>query len=381
MNSVTTQYLPSYSYGTDAYAAVSQVVAPANQAGNASTVSAVVIGGKRAMAAGLGRLKAACADSCVQIIDAFWYGGEASYENVECLLRNPTVQNADVIFAMGGGKAIDACKVVAHHLNKQVYTFPTIASNCSPVSRISIMYHEDGSFKDIFQLRTVPVHCFVDTQIIAEAPEAYLWAGIGDTIAKFPEVAFSMRGEQLAYAPELGLAIARMCDEPFVKQAEAAYKASKQNLVTDALEQAALNIVVSTGLVSGLVGVNYNCALAHALFYGLTTVPEVEKNHLHGEVVSYGLLVQLTMDNQEEKLQQLLPLYRSLGLPTCLADLDLSADGDFESILEATEVNQELRHVPYPVTKELILGAITKLEELSAECKVPAAQPPRIPES
>ena len=49
------------------------------------------------------------------------------------------------------------------------------------------MYNEDGSFKEIVQLHEPPAHCFIDTQVIAEAPEMYLWAGIGDTIAKYYE--------------------------------------------------------------------------------------------------------------------------------------------------------------------------------------------------
>ena len=50
MPEVTTQYLPSYTVGTEAYGAVRQVVGSAE---------AVVIGGHKAMAAGLDRLKAA----------------------------------------------------------------------------------------------------------------------------------------------------------------------------------------------------------------------------------------------------------------------------------------------------------------------------------
>ena len=29
-----------------------------------------------------------------------------------------------------------------------------------------------------------PKHIFIDTQIIADAPDKYLWAGIGDTMSK-----------------------------------------------------------------------------------------------------------------------------------------------------------------------------------------------------
>lgn len=370
MPEVTTQYLPSYTVGTEAYGAVRQVVGSAE---------AVVIGGHKAMAAGLDRLKAAVEGSDVHIVDALWYGGEATYTQIERLEAEPSVQAADAIFAMGGGKVVDTCKMVAHNLGKPLYTFPTIASNCSPVSCISILYNDDGSFREIVQLHVPPAHCFIDTRVIAEAPEVYLWAGIGDTIAKYYEVTFSMRGDSPAYAPVLGQAISCMCAEPLLSHATAALADCRENRVSADLEHAALNIVVSTGLVSGLVGVDYNSALAHALFYGLTTIPSVEHDHLHGEVVSYGVLVQLAMDGEDEELQKLLHLYRSLGLPTCLADLGLTLEGDFTEVLAATEVNQELRHVPYTVTQELIWNAIVKLEEVSAACDVPAAPAPTVP--
>lgn len=370
MSGFTTQCLPSYTVGTEAYAAVPQVIGAAN---------AVVVGGERAMAAGLERLERAVEGTDVRITGSFWFGGEATYAQVDRLAAEPAVQAADAIFAMGGGKAVDTCKILAHRLGKPLYTFPTIASNCSPVSCISIMYNDDGSFLEIVQLHVPPAHCFIDTQIIAEAPEVYLWAGIGDTIAKYHEVTFSMRGDSPAYAPVLGQAISCMCAGPLLAHAAAALADCAANRVSADLEHAALNIIVSTGLVSGLVGVDYNSALAHALFYGLTTIPSVERDHLHGEVVSYGVLVQLAMDGQDEALQELLRTYRSLGLPTRLADLGLTLEDDFTGVLAATEVNQELEHVPYPVTRERIWDAIVKLEAVSDACDVPAAPAPQVP--
>lgn len=371
-SSYVTQCLPSYTVGPGAYDAVPGVVGPAR---------AVVVGGTRAMANGLPVLAAALEGSSVELAGSFWFGGEATYANVERLAAEPVVMACDCIFAMGGGKAVDTCKMVAHRLGKPLYTFPTIASNCSPVSCISIMYHDDGSFLEVVQLHVPPAHCFIDTAIIAEAPEVYLWAGIGDTLAKYYEVTFSMRGDSPAYAPQLGRAVSAMCNEPLIGRAAQAYADCRDNRSSEALEQTALNIIVSTGIVSGLVGVDYNSALAHALFYGLTTIPSIERDHLHGEVVSYGLLVQLAMDGRDEELDRLLTLYRGLGLPTRVGDLGLSIDGDFSGVLAAAEANPELEHVPYPVTRERIWEAMCRLERVSAACSVAAAPAPRVPQA
>ena len=67
----------------------------------------------------------------------------------EYSLRNralPAFKEADMVFAVGGGKAIDTCKCLCIEREKPVFTFPTIASNCAACTSVSIMYHEDGTF-------------------------------------------------------------------------------------------------------------------------------------------------------------------------------------------------------------------------------------------
>ena len=370
MSVCATQYLPSYTVGTEAYDAIPEVL------GNAKIA---VIGGKRALRAASGALSAAIEGTSTSITGTYWYGGQATYANVDRLCLEPGVRDADALFAVGGGKAVDACKIIAHRLCKPLYTLPTIASNCSPVSCISIMYNEDGSFKEIVHLDTPPAHCFINTHVIADAPQVYLWAGIGDTLAKYYEVSFSMRGDNPWYGSTLGHAISRMCNGPLLDCAQQAYEDCAHHIASAALEHAAMNIIVSTGLVSGMVGKDYNSALAHALFYGLTTIPSVEREHLHGEVVAYGVLVQLAMDGDEGELGKLLPFYRSLGLPTCLADLGLSLRDDFSKALAAAEANEELEHVPYPVTRDKIWKGIRVLEDKSRACNAPASSAPLIP--
>ena len=69
--------------------------------------------------------------------------------------------------------------------------------------------------------------------------------------------------------------------------------------------------------------------VAHGLFYGFTLLEEIEKNHLHGEVVAYGVLVLLMIDNQMQVVDKLYPFYKSVNLPTCLKDLDVINDRNY----------------------------------------------------
>ena len=115
----------------------------------------------------------------------------------------------------------------------------------------------------------------------------------------------------------------------------------------------------------------YNGGIAHALFYGLTSRHHIEKNHLHGEVVSYGSLVNLMLDVMQggsgERLRAAYAFNKTVKLPVCLADLELEESDPLADVLEVTMANQELVHTPYPVTKELVYQAIQNLEKFRIE--------------
>ena len=239
--------LPSYSVGTDVYKLVGSICAGYGH-------KAVAIGGHKAMAAVKDKLCKAIIDSDIEISDFIWYGGEASYENVENLMSLETVRNADMLFAIGGGKATDTVKTLADMTGKPVFTFPTIASNCAACTSVSIMYNSDGTFlKPNFFIRPA-MHAFIDTEIIAKAPVRYMWAGIGDTYAKYYEACISSRDERLEHFTALGVSISVMCQKPLLEYGAKAYEDHKKGLCTYEVEQVTirflflLNMVLSVSL-------------------------------------------------------------------------------------------------------------------------------------
>ena len=129
------------------------------------------------------------------------------------------------------------------------------------------------------------------------------------------------------------------------------------------MEDVIKSILIATGAVSVSVDPAYNSALAHALYYGLTVREWMERKHLHGEIVSYGTLIQLMVDDQKEDLRRVYDFNKKVGLPVCLGDLDLRRDDPLDDVLDATIVNPELDHIPYPITKEMVRKAIDALEE------------------
>ncbi|NCB32481.1 MAG: iron-containing alcohol dehydrogenase family protein [Erysipelotrichia bacterium] len=350
-------FLPRYTIGIDAFDAFCEI--PYH--------TCALYYGQHAWEASERKVLAALKSAGIRILDQGVYGHEATIENAEMIIASAGAQEADCLIALGGGKCIDTVKYAGCKMNKPVYTCASIASTCAAVTRISIMYHEDHSFREITQLKQPPEHCYIDTEIISEAPVKYLWAGIGDTMAKHVESAFSARGDELDFPSELGIKIGDLCFYGMLEYGAQAYEDATTHEVTPALEKAIQNIVISTGSVSVSVSSKYNSALAHALFYGLTVRPSIERDHLHGEVVSYGTLVQLMMDDQKEMLKQAYTFNKAIQLPVKLSDLDLDVNSDLSDILKTAEENQELEHVPYPVTADRIYKAMKQLEAYRIE--------------
>lgn len=361
MNKRESIYLPQFTIGNDAFDAFSVEMGRYGS-------RVVIVHGEKAWKASRDYVLPALARAGLSVTGEILYGHEATYENMKRIAESPEVKAADMVIAVGGGKCIDTVKLAADRADKPVFTIPSIASNCAPVTKISIMYNEDGSFKDIPRLKKVPAHCFINPQIVLEAPVKYLWAGIGDAMAKHVESAWSAKaGEPLDFGSELGITAGRMCFYPMLKDAPKAMEDAKQGIVSEELQNTLLNIIISPGIVSVSVHPDYNGGVAHALFYGLTSRKHIEEHHLHGEVVSYGTLVNLMLDKDWEKLAQAYGLNQSIKLPVCLADLELEKDDPLEDVLEVTMANQELLHTPYPVTRESIRKAIEALEEYRPE--------------
>ena len=342
---------PGYSVGPDAYEDIANICPAYGK-------TAAIIGGKHALAAVEDKIRKAMESSGIEIIGTFWYGGEASRENMEML--RPQVADADMIFAVGGGKAIDTCKVLAHETNRPFFTFPTIASTCASCTSLGIVYHPDGSLREYSFSKIPPDHIFIDTEIIANAPVRYLWAGMGDTMAKHYECTISCRNDVPAHSDAMGIALSSMCAEPIVRWGEQAMADCEAHRVTPELTEIIEAIIISTGFVSNFVQV------AHAMYNGFTVLPSTEENHhLHGEVVSYGILVMLTVDKQYAERDKLMAFSKSIGLPTRLADIHARPE-DLKAVTDKALAGIDVRVWPYPVDRQMLIDGVMELEQAQA---------------
>lgn len=359
---MTTNYtlcLPSYSVGPDCY---KDIPAAAGRLGK----TAVAVGGKTALEKAKEAMLAGVAGSDVTITDFIWYGGNCNTENIARLEADPRVRAADLVFAVGGGRAVDTCKVFADHLGKPVFSFPTIASNCAGCTAISVVYNPDDSLHGYYYPKTPPVHTFIHTGIIAGAPEEFLWAGIGDALSKECEVKLATRGLDLPHTPLMGQALAGCCTKPLVEFGAQALADCRAGVPSRALQEVALDIIISTGLVSNMTTHEteyyYNSSIAHAVYNGSTVVPACVRGHRHGEVVAFGVLVLLTYDGQLEERARLMAFNKSIGLPVTMAGAGLSL-ADLPALADKASTVTEWTCTPYPMNKEKLIQAIVDCDK------------------
>lgn len=348
-------FFPHFTIGTDAYDAVPEICGDYGK-------TAVIIGGNKSRAAAEPAIRKVC-EGHIEILGSFLYGDDATFENAEALTKIPEIQKADMIFAVGGGRATDTSKWAAHLLNKPIFTFPTLASNCASVTAVCIMYNPDHSFKGSVYRKRNAYHTFINTEIIAHAPRQYFWAGQGDALAKQYEVPFSARGMELSWVQETGVNNAQNVKNGILKYGKAALDAVDKGIITADLEPAILSVIVAPGMASVCIEDDLDSSLAHAIYNSYTKVPH-KGEQPHGAVVNYGLQVMLTMDGQIQERDEIYAFARSINLPHCLADIGIDPAHP-EELIENCLHTKDMRVKPYDITYDMVYNAMMELEKLN----------------
>jgi uncharacterized oxidoreductase len=126
-------------------------------------------------------------------------------------------------------------------------------------------------------------------------------------------------------------------------------------------------IILTGGMVGGFGGKAGRIAGAHSIHNGLTEANEV-KHLLHGELVAYGILIQLALEGKDSELLKLLNYYNDFGLPLSLEQLTI--DPDNQELLErivkkALRPEESIHLMNQKVTEEDLYDAIKKVDKFS----------------
>ena len=268
----------------------------------------------------------------------------------------------------GGGKALDTAKLVAHQLQLPIITIPTSAATCAAWTPLSNVYSETGAFQYDVPLDRAPDLLVLDYEFVLRAPLQTLKAGIGDGLAKWYEASVSSSGSEDALTIA-AVQQARVLRDLLLQNSADAIA----NPGSTAWVQVVDASVCLAGVMGGLGGAKCRTVAAHAVHNGLTHLLG-HKNQLHGAKVAFGILVQLRLEEilQGRQLaassrQQLLEFYATIGLPTCLEDLNITALSSGisknSSLSVAAEVacspTSDIHHLPFAVTPEALMVAMT----------------------
>jgi len=321
----------------------------------------LVVGGDRTLATLASQLQSVLEQQQLNYSFAS-YSPDCSEASLALLQEATASHQADLIIGVGGGKAMDTAKLLAHQCKLPVVTIPTSAATCAAWTGLSNIYSDQGAFLYDVGLARCPDLLVLDYSLIQTAPQRTLIAGIGDALAKWYEASVSSGSSPFTLIIAAVQQARVLRDILFQKSADALKEPGSEvwREVVDAT-------VLLAGVIGGLGGAQCRTVAAHAIHNGLTHLPAAH-DVLHGEKVAYGILAQLRLEEmlQGNQLaasarQQLLKFYAEIGLPQSLDDLNLGNITLLE-LRQAAEIacspSSDIHRLPFKVVPEQLMAAM-----------------------
>ena len=302
------------------------------------------------------------------------YGSDCAESSLKKLKKEVEEHQADLIIGVGGGKALDTAKLLAHQCDLSVATIPISGATCAGWTALSNIYSDRGAFQYDVTLSRCPDLLILDYGLVRTAPQRTLVAGIGDAIAKWYEASVSS-GDSTATLLISAVQQARILRDILFQKSAIAL----EQLGSDEWYQVVDATVLLAGVVGGIGGADCRTVAAHAVHNGLTHLPQAH-DILHGEKVAYGILVQLRLEEmlQDNKLaasarKQLLKFYAEIGLPKSLQDLGLQditlAQLDRVAAI-ATQPASDIHRLPFTVSSEQLMAAMVSTTVEGSKIKI-----------
>ena len=295
-------------------------------------------------------------------IESVKFGGETTITELERLAAIASQNGSDVIVGIGGGKTIDAAKYTGIAVSAAIVIAPTSAATDAPTSALSVTYTEEGVHAETIYFKRNPNLILVDSKIVSKAPIRLLVSGMGDALSTYFEARAHLESNTAnrigkGYRTTLaGMAVSELCYQVLLEDGLKAKQAAEAGACTEALE----NIIEANTLLSGLGVECVGCAGAHALNSGFSAV-EACRNYTHGEIVAFGTLCQLVLENRPKaEIEEVLDFSSSVGLPVTLAEIGLDArmEADLRLVAERAAKAKHIAAEPVTVNPEIIYHAI-----------------------
>lgn len=296
--------------------------------------------------------------------------GHCTLHTVEDIANQLSLNAADAVIGIGGGTALDIAKASAVKAGIKSILIPSIASTCAAWTPLSVFYDEKGTFTHYTEFPLANTLVLIEPSIIANSPIRYLKAGIGDTLAKFYEadalIEAFYKNEEFPVWLKVSQFSAAICRDVLLKDGKAAIESASTGTLSDELVRVIEAIIMTGGMVGGFGEKAGRVAGAHSIHNGLTEAKKV-KSFLHGEIVAYGILVQLAIEKKEDELLKLMSYYHEWGLPISLTNLAIDPEDHvlLNRIIKKSLLPHESIHfMNEKITEESLLAAMQKIEQL-----------------
>ncbi len=287
------------------------------------------------------------------------FNGECSQAEIDRLVAVLKNCGANVVVGLGGGKIFDTAKAVAAAVDLPVVIVPTIAATDAPCSALSVIYTDDGQFKEYQFFKQNPNLVLMDTEVITKSPVRLTVSGMGDALATYFEARACTRSDAGTCAggkvTGAAMALARLCYDTLMSDGVKAKLALEAGACTESVEK----VIEANTLLSGLGFESAGLAGAHAIHNGMTAMEETHA-YYHGEKVAFGTLTQLVLENADE-LYEVLDFCVEVGLPVTFEQLGVK-DASYERVLEVAKLAcsdaDTLHNMPFEVTPEKVAAAM-----------------------
>jgi len=297
------------------------------------------------------------------------FSGQCSLVEIEAQTAALEGQQLDCLVAVGGGSTLDAGKCIAYRLDIPLVVVSTLASNDAPCSALAVINACEGGSAGVEYFPQNPSLVVVDTDVVVQAGERFLVAGIGDALATWYEAraclnnpaARNMLGARTTLA---SCAMGEVCAQTLYEHGEAAVVSVRAGRNNEVVE----NVVEANTLLSGLGFESGGLAMAHAIQAGCSNVKVINDNYMHGEMVAMGLMVQLALEQADDR-QKAARFLACVGLPVHLGQLSLSPDhhDELKAIVDFTMLKPIAHNMPMPFTQDSLLKAILDAHELGLQ--------------
>ncbi|OCN01953.1 glycerol dehydrogenase [Clostridium sp. W14A] len=296
------------------------------------------------------------------------FGGISSVGEIAKMQKIAKENKVGVICAIGGGSAIDTAKATAYYEGLPVVIIPTVCATDAPCTGLSVIYNDDGSFAKYIFYPKNPDAVIVDSSIIVKAPVRFLVSGMGDALGTY----FEARMCQKTNSPSLenggitksAMALCKLCYNTLLEDGFKAKKSAELGILTPAVDA----IIEANTYLSGVGADNGGLATSHSVYNGFTALEECEKT-MHGELVAFGTVVQLVLEDAPmEEIEEVMDFCVSVGLPVTLKEVGVT---DPSRVMIAAEKacasGESIHNMLGDVTPEQLYAAVLAADALGKD--------------